>query len=98
MGKQFFDQFSLLHTATGIVSYFWGLSFLVSLALHTVFEWVENTSTGVRFINETLAGIWPGGKPEPDAMINRVGDSIVFALGWYIAYKLDAYGVKHEWY
>ena len=98
MGKQFLDQYSLLHTATGIVSYFWGFSFIASLVLHTLFEWLENTTVGIRFINETLAGIWPGGKPEPDAMINRVGDTIVFALGWYMAYKLDDYGTKQGWY
>ena len=98
MGKQFLDQYSLLHTATGIVSYFWGLGFWTSLILHTLFEWLENTPLGIRFINETLAGIWPGGKPEPDAMLNRVGDTLVFAIGWAMASSLDSIGKTRGWY
>ena len=98
MGKQFADQYSLLHFATGVISYFWGLGFVLSLILHTIFELTENTPEGIKFINTQLAGIWPGGKPAADNTLNIVGDTIAFGLGWIIADQLDKYGIRHGWY
>lgn len=98
MGQQFLDQYGLLHFATGILAYFWGVSFFWSLVIHTLFEWLENTQTGMRFINVTLGGIWPGGKPAADAMINRVGDTVTFALGWVVSDALDRIGTLRGWY
>ena len=91
------DQYSLLHFATGIIAYFIGINFWTWFAIHLFFEIVENTETGIDFINNNLK-FWPGGKPWPDAVINSVGDQIFAVLGWYIAYQLDTIGNKYGWY
>jgi hypothetical protein len=98
MGQQFLDQYSLLHFATGVLAYFWGISFLWSFILHTLFEWLENTQKGMDFINQSLGGIWPGGKPYADGMLNRVGDTVAFGIGWYISQQLDLVGIQRGWY
>ena len=98
MGKYFFDQYSLLHYASGIVAYFWGISFKTWLIIHTLFEYIENTSFGIKFINTYLT-FWPGGKPKADSVINSyVGDTIFAAIGWLCAYYLDKMGNKFGWY
>lgn len=97
MGKRYFDQYSILHLSTGVLSYFWSLSFLFALLLHTIFELSENTEKGMFFINNYFTA-WPGGKPEPDSLQNIIGDSIAFAFGWILSYILDFYGKKYNWY
>ena len=100
MGTQAFDRYSLLHLASGIVSFYWGLSLILSLVVHTVFEVLENTKYGVHIIDNYLSekalGVfgWPGGKKKPDTVINSVGDTIAFALGWVIAYAAWPSSVK----
>ncbi len=81
MGTALTDKYSLLHFAVGIIAYYWDISFLTIMILHTVFEWIENTPTGMWLIN-TYVRIWPGGKPSPDTMLNRVGDTLWTAAGW----------------
>ncbi len=98
MGSFFLDQFSLLHFSTGVIMYFWGFSLLTSFILHTLFEIIENTPFGIRLINTQFAGIWPGGKPKADDILNILGDTLVFVIGWYSAYKLDTYGTAARWY
>ena len=98
MGVRFLDQFSLLHYSVGVIMYFWGFRFLTGVLLHTLFEIVENTSVGIRFINTHLAGVWPGGKPCADQFSNMVGDTGAFVLGWLCAFALDAWGVSAQWY
>ena len=58
MGKQFLDQYSLLHYASGIVAYFWGLSPLTFFLTHVGFELAENSTVGMKFINQNLTW-WP---------------------------------------
>lgn len=98
MGTLLFDQYTLLHFAVGVLAYFWGISFMQSIIIHTVFELVENTEVGMKFINTYFKGVWPGGKPHADAVINMVGDTIGTALGWLAAYYLDLLGLKMGWY
>ena len=98
MGIRFLDQYSLLHFATGVIAYFWGFGFLLSLVAHALFEYAENTPAGIKFINENLAGIWPGGKPRADSNLNIFGDNIFFAVGWICARILDYYGNINGWY
>ena len=98
MGQLFFDQYSLLHFSVGVVSYFWGFSLLIGLVLHTLFEIIGNTPQGVRFINENLAGIWPGGKPYADSFGNILGDTFFFVVGMIAAAQLDAFGKLRAWY
>lgn len=97
MGKMWMDQYSLLHFAVGIVAYFWGLSFWMTVLLHIVFEYVENTTQGMWVINEYVT-MWPGGKPYADSIRNRIGDTLFSALGWLVAAWLNKLGEQWGWY
>lgn len=98
MGTQFIDQYTILHMAVGIIAYFWSISLSNTIIIHTIFEIIENTSYGMSIINSQFAGIWPGGKPYADSVINSIGDTIGTALGWLIAYYLDKIGSELKWY
>ena len=101
MGLNLFDQYTLLHFSTGVVAYFWNISLKNWFIIHTIFELLENTNKGVYIINNLKIDnikIWPGGKKEPDALINIVGDTIGAMLGWLVAYYLDYLGKKNNWY
>ena len=69
--------------------------FITGLIIHIIFEYVENTKTGMKVINKYFIGNsplqWPGGKNRADKMINRVGDTVFFALGWITAYGFNEY-------
>ena len=88
MGKYLFDKYTYLHFAMGIVSYYWNISFTWMLILHTIFEILENTETGV-FIIDNYITYWPGGKGKADTIINRVGDTIGAIIGWISAYYVS---------
>jgi hypothetical protein len=88
MGTSLIDKYSLLHFATGIIFYFFNISFLNTLIIHTLFEIIENTNQGVHFIDKYLK-FWPGGKKQPDSLINNIGDTIFMMLGWIIAYMIS---------
>ena len=85
MGTKFMDQYSLLHFAVGIISRYWNISFVWLLISHTIFEFVENTTQGMYFIN-TWIPFWPGGKSHPDSVVNRVGDTVFAGAGWITAH------------
>lgn len=97
MGIHFADQYSLLHLATGIIAYFFDINLAVWFVLHGLFEWVENTETGVHII-DTYFFFWPGGKRAPDAIINRFGDHLFAMIGWLLAYAIDTMGRRRHWY
>lgn len=97
MGTQYFDQYTYLHFAVGVIGYFWNISLFHWIILHTIFEILENSQMGIRFINNYIV-FWPGGKPKPDAIINNIGDTIGAILGWLSAYYLDKIGDKYGWY
>ena len=96
MGLNFLDQYSLLHYATGVMAYFWGIPPVPFFLAHVTFEVVENTEAGMEFINKTLTW-WPGGKPRADSFSNIVGDNLAAIAGYYCAYKLDDMGNKKRW-
>jgi hypothetical protein len=104
MGFRWFDQYSLLHAAVGVVAYFWSVPFWPALFLHVIFEFVENSEIGIHFIQfltskeRTFRLPWPGGKTEPDSISNMMGDNITFATGWLVAAYLDFYGKAKNWY
>jgi hypothetical protein len=102
MGHQLLDQYSLLHFAVGVISYFWNVPFWLALFVHTVFEWAENTVFGVWAINHYIIEpgwfSWPGGKHRPDALVNIVGDTAAFTAGWGSAAWLDIEGMRRRWY
>ena len=91
------DQYSYLHFASGIIAYFWNISFMVWVISHTIFEYLENTKTGVNLINKYLF-FWPGGKPGSDTNINIIGDTLGAIIGWMSAYYLDKIGSLLGWY
>ena len=97
MGKFLLDQYTYLHFATGIVVYFWGIKLQHWILIHVLFEIIENTPSGINFINKNLT-FWPGGKPKPDSYVNMIGDNIGAILGWISAYYLDIMGQKFGWY
>jgi hypothetical protein len=84
MGIKLVDEFTLLHVATGIIAYYWGIGFWLLFALHTVFELAENTETGMKIIRRIT--IWPGGKSSADSWLNSVGDTLASAAGWLLAW------------
>ena len=98
MGAQFFDQYTYLHFASGIIAYFWGIGIWTWMIGHAIFEWLENTTVGMRMINTALGGIWPGGKHKSDSLQNIIGDNIGTALGWFSALALDRLGASKGWY
>ena len=87
MGKKFLDRYTLLHFATGVVAYHWGMSEKVFLGLHITFEFLENTDEGMRVIRGFP--LWPGGKPHADSFLNMVGDTIGAWAGWRLAKMLE---------
>jgi hypothetical protein len=97
MGFQFFDQYTYLHFAVGIIVYFWNISLLNWVIFHTVFEILENTQIGLNIINQYIV-FWPGGKQKSDTIINNIGDTVGAVLGWLSAYYLDKLGNNYKWY
>ena len=97
MGTRYFDQYTYLHFSVGVIVYFWNISLVNWIVLHTIFEFLENTQMGVNIINKYIV-FWPGGKPKPDSIINRIGDTSGAILGWLSAYYLDKLGDKYGWY
>lgn len=94
MGKYFLDQYSILHFATGVTAYFWGISLINFIILHTIFEIFENTKKGI-YIIDTYLKIWPGGKKSPDYLINSIGDTIFAIIGFIMSKYLDQYYKKN---
>ncbi len=90
MGYYWFDQFSILHLATGIIAYFWGITLYTTLSIHILFELFENTKYGMYFINKWIP-FWPGGKNKPDSLVNNISDTLFTCIGWIISYYLDLY-------
>ena len=54
MGYQYFDKYTYLHFAVGIVAYFWNISLINWVILHTIFEVLENTQMGMNIINKYI--------------------------------------------
>ena len=84
MGKYFFDKYSLLHFAWGVIARYLNIRLYDWLALNIVFEIVENTSYGMNVINRYF-WFWPGGKPERDSLLNNIGDIIFALLGYMVS-------------
>ncbi len=81
------DTYSFLHFCVGAVMYYWGMPLQWFILLHTIFEILENTETGMALIR--WFGVWPGDKDYADAVINSVGDTIFATLGWLTAYCIS---------
>lgn len=86
MGTALVDEYSFLHFATGAVAYYWGFTAIWLFIIHTLFELLENTAAGMRFINNFP--IWPGGKSHPDNVLNRMGDTVFAMLGWLASHGI----------
>jgi hypothetical protein len=89
MGVRFTDKFSLLHLASGIVVYYWNMSFAAWFIAHAAFECIENTQAGMQVIR--CVKLWPGGKTHADSALNRVGDQWYACLGWAIAHYYSTF-------
>ena len=84
MGTQFTDKFSLLHFASGIIAYYWGISVLTWFLIHLIYEYIENTVYGMKLINKIT--LWPGGKECADTFVNSMGDQFYSLLGWIFTF------------
>lgn len=84
MGILIVDKYSYLHFAIGIVTFYFGWSSCALFYVHLLFEIVENSNLGMRFINNWLT-FWPGGKPSPDSIINSISDITFSLIGWWSA-------------
>ena len=93
MGLYFFDQYSILHFAAGVIAYFWDLSFKTNIIINIIFEIVENSENGMKTINQNFK-IWPGGKPKSDSFINSVTDILFACIGWLCSEYLDKFYKK----
>ena len=54
------------------------------IILHTIFELIDDSNWFMYLVNHWITA-WPGGKPEPDSISNKVGDTIGAGLGWFLA-------------
>lgn len=88
MGYRYFDKYTYLHFAVGVVVYFWNISLFNWVILHTIFEFLENTQMGIHIINQYIV-FWPGGKPQSDTIKNNLGDTLGAICGWASAYYLE---------
>jgi hypothetical protein len=84
MGIYFTDKYSLLHFASGIIAYYWGISFILWFIIHLLYEYVENTNLGMKIINKIK--MWPGGKEKSDTILNSIGDQFYGLLGWIFTF------------
>lgn len=82
--QRMFDPYSLAHAGSGVVARSIGLSLGATIALHTVFEIVENEY--LKF-HPTIKKIFPD--PSKDTLINMIGDTVSTVVGWYLT---DQYG------
>lgn len=96
MGINFVDQYSLLHFASGIIAYFFNIRLPMWIFLHVLFEYSENTDTGMFVINKYFKDIWPGGKNYSDSLINSLGDTSFAVLGWMLACYADEIGSRYK--
>ena len=93
MGKNIFDQYSLLHFASGIIAYFLNIKLMTWIILHTLFEIIENNEFGMKFINTHLHSVWTGGKNYQDSFANSmIGDNFFAIIGWLISYHIGKFG------
>jgi len=88
MGKNLIDKYSYLHYSVGIIFYYYKIPFNISLLIHIIFEFLENTKDGMYIINKYLK-FWPGGKQSKDTYINSIFDTIFFCIGWYTAFLIS---------
>ena len=87
MGFAYYDQYSLLHFASGVLAFFWGVSLEVWIVLNIIFEFIENSQNGYKFIKFKIKQ-WPGSKPYCDSKLNSVTDIIFGIIGYLIAKHL----------
>ena len=84
MGFEFTDRYSLLHFASGIIAYYWGISFATWFIIHLLYEYLENTKQGMKIINKIK--LCPGGKEKADTILNSIGDQFYGLLGWLFTF------------
>ena len=95
MGEHFFDQYSILHMASGVIAYFFNIKLFHWFLIHLLFELFENSKIGIEIINKYLIWIWPGGKDKEDSFVNSMlGDNFFGLLGWVVSYYLDMFYKK----
>ena len=75
--QPFADRFTLLHLASGFILARLNVSLPHAVALAVIFELAEPS------IKENLPQIFPD--PSQDSWVNKVGDVLAVALGWWLS-------------
>lgn len=88
MGIEIADTFSLLHFASGIIFYYWGMTLPLWILVNVVYEILENTVM-LKIIQKIPN--WPGGKNFSDSIVNSTADIVFSTLGWVFASMVDTY-------
>jgi membrane glycosyltransferase len=94
MGKEWIDEYTPLHFAVGILSYYWGISLFTLTVLHILFELLENTEKGMQMIRSFP--LWPGGKTHADSYVNQMSDTLASIVGWFLCSSLFIWLRKPE--
>lgn len=94
MGSALFDTFSLLHFASGIIAYYWGINIKNWFIINIIYELVDN----IFWKHMQKIPNLPGGKPERDYFINSVSDICFGLIGWLFAKLFDMQFDKNKNY
>lgn len=95
MGENYIDQYTLLHFASGVIGYYWGMGMWGMFAIHSIYEYIENTGVMMGVIEKYIRK-WPGGKRHRDKFGNSVMDTVAAMIGWITAAILDGIVEKRE--
>ena len=87
MGTKLFDHYSIVHFFFGVIFYLLKVPLWLHILLHILFEYVENTPTGMLLIN-TYLPFWIGGKDSADSLLNSFGDVLSAIIGWEFAHLI----------
>ena len=94
----FIDQYSLLHFASGVTAYFWGVGPWWWFFGHLAWEGFENSDVGIKLVNQYWH--WPGKTNKlnfkRDSLLNTIGDNVSAQFGYWFAKSLDDYMVSYE--
>lgn len=93
----FFDQYSLMHFAAGIIFYYIGITLEQWFWISVIFEIIENSKLTIASLNKYLFS-WSSHdfKENPDTFINSFGDILFAVIGWLVAYSADKLIFKRE--
>lgn len=79
MERHFFDKWLWLHVGVGMLGYTAGINELHYVLIHSAYELLSNTQTGMEIVNKIP--LWPN-KPDIDPVENILADPFWGWVGW----------------